>query len=563
MDTIYPQNLQKLFTNRDYELRFLQHLKAQHRRGNMQHGVLFGLRRIGKTLLLKEFIRRTLAQDKSIVPVYVDMEEITSSPENFAVGYIGSHCFWFLTRGNANPAEYLKMSSLFALGMSSGNQTIKEFVGYLHQELGQARVNRTDLLRAAFDFPERLAQATKKKWVIVLDEFQSLQVLRNFKGVHDPIALFRAHLERQSACLYLLAGSAISALNRLVTDKQSPIFLQFQKLSLRSFKPEDSYQLSAKLLPRARRDKESQEQIHRLSQGNPFYILQICQRLLQLEMLHDMPLSPETVKQAFLIETLSSQGRIYDYCRYIYDISLERAKGFGALKSILHLLAEEEGLHLAEIARRMKVAPPTASEYLRALIEVDLIVERRKRYFFEDAVFKYWLLHSTKGIEVDLMPRSEDLWGLVKRLDESFQQASSELGMAIEGKIHQVMQAFAGQKIEAALFLQSPFKDKIGLPKFNAVRPYRSADNQMEIDLLAGNHETWAVEIKWRNKTADLREVKKFAANAKDLADKFWFISKSGFTNSAMAFAKSNQLLLSDRASIEAIANRVGVRLVK
>jgi len=560
---IYPQNLRRLFTNRSYELGLLRHLKAQHLKGNTQHSVIFGLRRIGKTLLLKEFIRELLAQDKAIVPAYIDLEEITSSPENFATGYIGSFCFWFLTRGEGNPDEYLKIGSLFAHGMSSDNEIIKETVKYLHQEMGKARINRTDLLRTAFNFPEELARASKKKFLLVLDEFQSLQLLRNFKNVQDPIAIFRAHLERQSASLYVLAGSAISALNQLVSDQHSPIFLQFQKLLLRSFKPEDSHQLVVKLLPQARRDKESQEHIHRLSGGNPFYIVQLCQRLLQLETLHATPLSPEAVKQAFLIETLSSQGKIYDYCRYIYDLSLQRARGYGALKSILQLLAEEEGLHLAEIARRMKIMPPTASEYLRALLDVDLIVEREKGYFFEDAVFKYWLVHATKGIEVDFMPHREDMWGLVKRLDESFQQAATELGLAVEGKIHQLLEALAGKTVEPALFLQSPFKNKIVLPKFDKIQPYRSADNQVEIDLLAGNHETWAVEIKWKNNTADLREVRKFANAAKALAARRWFISKSGFTKAALDFAESEQILLSDRASVEAIANRIGLRFLK
>jgi len=31
---------------------------------------MFGLRRIGKTLLLKEFIRRTLVEDKEAVPAW-------------------------------------------------------------------------------------------------------------------------------------------------------------------------------------------------------------------------------------------------------------------------------------------------------------------------------------------------------------------------------------------------------------------------------------------------------------------------------------------------------------
>ncbi|MDZ7290370.1 MAG: ATP-binding protein [candidate division KSB1 bacterium] len=563
MDVIYPHSLRTIFTNREHELRFLQYLKTQHLQGNTQHCILFGLRRIGKTLLLKEFVRRTLAQNEKIVPVYIDLEDITSSPENFAIGYVGMICFWFLTRGKANPESYLRMSSLFTTGMRSNNQAIQETLDYMHREMERAKANRMEMLRTAFNFPEQLARTSQKKFIIILDEFQFIQLLRNFYGVSDPIAQFRAHLERQSSSLYVLAGSAISVLNRLVADEQSPIFLQFQKLLLRPFKPEDTTKLALKLLPQVKRDMNTLQQIYRLSLGNPFYVIQICQRLLQLETLHDIPITPEAVEQAFLIETLSSQGRIYDYCRYIYDTSIQRSKGRGALKFILQLLAEEEGLTLTEIARRMKVTAPTASEYLRWLLEVDLIVERDKKYFFEDTVFKYWLLHSTKGIEVDAMPRTADLWGLVKKLDENFQKATSELGIAIEGKIFQIMQAFAGQEIEQNLFFECPLQDKVILPKFKNIRPYRSADNSIEIDFLAENNKRWAVEIKWKNKAADLRELKKFHTNAKELADVLWFISKSGFTNSAVAFAKENQILLSDLNSIEDIAERLEVRFVR
>jgi AAA+ ATPase superfamily predicted ATPase len=563
MELIYPENLRKIFTNREHELNLLEYFKTQHQRGNTQHSVLFGLRRIGKTLLLKEFIRKTLSSQKDIIPVYINLEEITSSPENFAVGYIGSHCFWYLTKGKANPEEFFKLNTLLTHTLGSKNQAVKETAQYLQRELGKAKVNRTDILRAAFHFPEQIALSTGKKLLIVLDEFQSLELLRNFQGAPNPVTIFRAHLERQSHCLYVLAGSAVSVLNRLVTDEQSPIFLQFQKVFLRPFISESSHKLAIKILPQARRNKDSLDQIYRLSTGNPFYIVQICQRLLQLKALHNLSISPEVVKQAFLIETLSSQGRIYDYCRYIYDTSLQRARGFGAIKSVLQLLADDDGLHLSEIARRMNVAPPTASEYLRWLLEIDLIVKCNKRYYFEDAVFKYWLIHSTNGIEVDSMPRHGDMWGLVKKLDESFQQASTELGVAIEGKIHQIVQALSGRKIESELFLDCPFKGKIVFPKFHTVKPYRSADNQVEIDLLAQNHATWAVEVKWRNKKADLREMKKFASNANSLAERLWFVSKSGFTKSAVEFAGTDQILLSDRLSIEQIASRAGVRFTK
>ena len=50
------------------------------------------------------------------------------------------------------------------------------------------------------------------------------------------------------------------------------------------------------------------------------------------ERLRDLVSAPdevevEQVEQAFLLETLSRQGQIYGYCRYLYDISLQKTRG--------------------------------------------------------------------------------------------------------------------------------------------------------------------------------------------------------------------------------------------
>ncbi len=64
MNFFYPPDQQSLFTNRERELAELSHYRQNLRAGSVEHVALFGLRRIGKTLLLKEFIRRTLAELK-------------------------------------------------------------------------------------------------------------------------------------------------------------------------------------------------------------------------------------------------------------------------------------------------------------------------------------------------------------------------------------------------------------------------------------------------------------------------------------------------------------------
>ena len=83
MNYFYPQDQQILFTDRKKELDELNFYRRSLLNGTAEHIALFGLRRMGKTLLLKELIRRTLSDTPTILPVYLDFSAICSSPENF------------------------------------------------------------------------------------------------------------------------------------------------------------------------------------------------------------------------------------------------------------------------------------------------------------------------------------------------------------------------------------------------------------------------------------------------------------------------------------------------
>lgn len=82
-------------------------------------------------------------------------------------------------------------------------------------------------------------------------------------------------------------------------------------------------------------------------------------------------------------------------CRLSYQARLGRARGYGALKAILHLLADEERLTLTEIARRLCRTPGSTRDYLLWLEDVDLVQVEQKRYGFRDPLLRLWVrLHS-------------------------------------------------------------------------------------------------------------------------------------------------------------------------
>ena len=74
-----------------------------------------------------------------------------------------------------------------------------------------------------------------------------------------------------------------------------------------------------------------------------------------------------------------------------YELRLHRARGYGALKGILGILAEDEPLTLTEIAVRLQRTPGSTKDYLSWLEDVDLVAVRQKRYSFTDPLVRLWV----------------------------------------------------------------------------------------------------------------------------------------------------------------------------
>ena len=92
-----------------------------------------------------------------------------------------------------------------------------------------------------------------------------------------------------------------------------------------------------------------------------------------------------------LTELLAPEGTLDRWCKFCYELRLHRARGYGALKAILDVLAEEESLTLTEISQRLHRTPGSTKDYLSWLEDVDLVTSRQKRYTFTDPVLRLWV----------------------------------------------------------------------------------------------------------------------------------------------------------------------------
>jgi hypothetical protein len=123
--------------------------------------------------------------------------------------------------------------------------------------------------------------------------------------------------------------------------------------------------------------------VHVLTDGRAAYVRALGDAMAQMGGAAD-PISALTA-------LLSRDGSLNAWCRFCYELRLHRARGYGALKAILDILAEEEPLTLTEISHRLHRTPGSTKDYLSWLEDVDLVTARQKRYSFTDPLLRVWV----------------------------------------------------------------------------------------------------------------------------------------------------------------------------
>jgi hypothetical protein len=214
----------------------------------------------------------------------------------------------------------------------------------------------------------------------------------------------------------------------ITRESQSPLFGQFTHVPLYPYTRSESDALIRKFIPQP--DSRLAGLLHHFSAGNPFYLVQLLRRL-NLFAGRGESLTENLIKRAFVAETLSPGGLIHAYCAYLHNISLQRAKRYGVLRSILDLIAvNEDPMTQSEPARRLRMTQGAARTNQKELERIGLLNERERRYHYTDAILRYWVAYVQHGIEAPEFPGERDLMAIVSELDRKYQQAGTKLGQS-------------------------------------------------------------------------------------------------------------------------------------
>ena len=310
-----------------------------------------GTGRTSLLLRLRDLIGRTQAQ-------YVDVERVATTPERFLRALRESTPFPNLPYGDS------------------------------------AEPGARDAFDAALAFLDTARAPAGQPATFLLDEFFELRTFESFPGLRTVLRDLVGALA-QSGNRFVLTSRYVSRALRLLRD--APARFEIIHVS-----PLSSAEVRA-TLPGAHADdhvrglsgrdgnedavERQRDELARivqaLSDGRPSYARAIAETATAMRGDAD-PVSA-------LAALLAPGGQLALSCRFCYELRLHRARGYGALKAILEVLALEEPLTLTEIAQRLRRTPGSTKDYLSWLEDVDLIASRQKRYSFTDPMLRLWV----------------------------------------------------------------------------------------------------------------------------------------------------------------------------
>jgi hypothetical protein len=246
--------------------------------------------------------------------------------------------------------------------------------------------------RAAFDaalaFFARARAGGSQPATFLLDEVLELRTFESFPGLRQALHELVDSLATGGNRFVLTSRYCARAL-RLLHNRSS----RFEVIQMPGLTAEDTLDmlgLAAGNLSSgdAHEAGYTASAVQTLADGRPVYVRAIAD---ELSVMRDGGGPGGSDPISALVALLAPDGRISRQCSFSYELRLHRARGYGALKAILEILAEEESLTLTEISQRLQRTPGSTKDYLSWLEDVDLVAARQKRYSYTDPLLRVWV----------------------------------------------------------------------------------------------------------------------------------------------------------------------------
>ncbi len=388
---------QEQFYGRKKKLELLKRRVLDLKEGYRQNMAFLGDRYTGKTMIIKKFLSDL--DDAQIVPVYIDLENADLS--YFFYKLAGSLLYRFAQNQNINVAD--EMSLLIGATESRLPQTVKA-VRKIQTLLTQNRSREAYL--EIITLPQIFTQEASVYCVLFFDEFQHLEDF----DIDDEFQELGKQIMTQRRCLYVVTSSSMWSAQKILSEKLSLLFGNFEILEIQPFDIKTSRDFVHFQLAGIKLSEPLTHFLIDFTGGQPLYLTLICEQLRALCATHKQA-------EVFLpLLSLAIEKILYERWGVLsrhFDLVVERiASGKGNVVVGRILLSLACGRQkLTELSACLHLKQALVSGRVNRLLELGVVAKNGNYLYLPDRLLKYWLrfvFYKRRNVIEDTDERQQD-----------------------------------------------------------------------------------------------------------------------------------------------------------
>jgi hypothetical protein len=460
--------------------------------GYRQNIAIFGEPCIGKTSLIKKLFSSESLKKDNVIPVYL---EIKIEPFEFcAKRFIKSILSQVV---KSDPLLIAPQDAILLIEDLARDypKTAQICIRVLHD------IERSKLDEAfsfLLDIPSVLSEETKKRCVLILDEFHNMD---NFM-LKNPFGTIAKKIMIQKDTMYVLISSRTTLSLRLVNEKLALLFGNFEKFFL---KPLDmnsgrvflQNNIKGIVIPQIYLDF-----ISSFTGFRPFYMQAISDEIERYVFSRRIgPENHQAIIEYSFMEALFRKNGILN--QYFYNLLFKISDGKLLSKSISVLIAlSSENKKQNDIVKATRLQSGEVSKILNSMVELDIIARNGAFYRFTDRLFRFWLksVYMKKILSFSL---DEDLEESVFRKEVSFRFNifAQEFEKELTSRIVELFKLFKNDIIQLN-------GKKHKFISFTNVEKFENQDANQTAILATNGRQKWLCTLKKENITEnDMLEI--------------------------------------------------------
>jgi hypothetical protein len=368
--------LEQTFFGRTDLLGLLKRRVIDLKEGYRQNVALIGNQFVGKSMLLQKFLADF--EDEEVVIVYLDLD-------NKDFGY-------FLHKYCASLLYYYSKNQKLPLhdDLNLLIETTKNRIPYTVDVIKKLRLKYkegkiTECYQGLLALPEIFTNETKKFCILIYDEFQNIDLF----DVPQPFQDLGKKIMTQKRCLYILSSSSAGAAKKILSEKLSLLFGNFEVINVEPFDLESSRTFLTHLLRKYQLGELLMDFLIDFTGGHPLYLTLISRELVNLSALYQQ-------KEIYIpILTHAVENTIFDRWGVLsrhFELMIQDLKEGKDNQTPAILISLANGKNqFDDICNDTGHKTSLVKQTFERLLETGVAVKNGKNFHFKDKLFKYWV----------------------------------------------------------------------------------------------------------------------------------------------------------------------------